>query len=251
LIDCRAPLSLGNEFLQGILNLKFASTSGAIVMESVRVKCALLATAILNITCFVALSQSVDKNKSSARVCLAVMSSGNGEEVAFQATSQPGAGKKIVAHIEANAKCEAVIAAFNRKTGRLAYGWPPQYAEVAKGNELLLPRAPISWNWTNDAGPIELHVLIFAPGSKESVELKNLIAAMQGAKTEPVTSLQTNKLRELIGRAKVDKAGPERVAKDEKAEVAGAFRMVIGFEWRDSARTVNFSPDKPGALVFP
>jgi hypothetical protein len=220
-------------------------------MESVGVKCALLATAILGTTCCVVFSQAVDKNKPFVRVCLAVTSSGNGEEVAFLATSRPGPGKKIVAHLKSNATCEAVMAAFSRKTGRLAYRWLPQFAEVAKGSELLLPKTPISWNWVNDADPIELHVLIFAPGSKESVELKNLIAAMQGAKTEPVTSLQTNKLRELIGRAKVDKTGPELAAKDEKAEVVGAFRMVVGFEWRDSARTVNFSPDKPGALVFP
>jgi hypothetical protein len=27
--------------------------------------------------------------------------------------------------------------------------------------------------------------------------------------------------------------------------------MVVGFEWRDSARAVNFSVEKPGALIFP
>lgn len=54
----------------------------------------------------------------------------------------------------------------------------------------------------------------------------------------------------MIGRAKIDKLAAERAAKPE-AEVVGTFRMVVGFEWRDSTRAVNFSSDKPGALIFP
>lgn len=206
---------------------------------------------MLNASCCLALSQAVDKNKPYARVCLAVMNSATGREEAFQAVSTPGKGKRIVAHIDANAKCEAVIAAFSRKTGQPAYGWPPQFVEVAEWNEVLLPKSPVSWDWVKDAGPIELYVLIFAPGSKESAELKNLVGAMQNAKTKKVANLQANKLRELIGHAKIDKASPDHVAKDENVEVGGVFRMVSGFEWRDSARSVNFTADKPAALIFP
>jgi hypothetical protein len=96
------------------------------------------------------------------------MNSATGEEEPFRATSTPGMDKKVVAHIDANAKCKAVIAAFGRKTGQLANGWPPQFVEVTEWNEVLLPKAPVTWNWVKDAGPIELYVLIFAPGSKES-----------------------------------------------------------------------------------
>jgi hypothetical protein len=74
---------------------------------------------------------------------------------------------------------------------------------------------------------------------------------MQNAKTEKVGNLQATKLRELIGRAKIDKASPDHVAKDEKVEVGGVFREVSAFEWRDTARSVNFTAAKPAALIFP
>jgi hypothetical protein len=215
------------------------------------VKCGLLVAVVLNVSCCLALSQGVDKNKPYARVCFAVMNSATGEEEAFQTVSTPGKGKEIVAHIDANTKCEAVIAAFNRKTGHLPNGWLPQFVELTEWNEVLLPKAPITWDWVKDAGPIELYVLIFVPGSKEIAELKNLVGAMRNAKTEKVANLQANKLRELIGRAKIDKTSLEHAAKEEKVEVGGVFREVSGFEWRDSARSVNFTADKPAALIFP
>jgi hypothetical protein len=201
--------------------------------------------------CWLSSAQAIDKNKPYARVCFAVMNSTTGEEVALQATSTPGKGNKIVAHIDATAKCEAVVAAFNRKTGQLVNNWLPQFIEVTERNEVLLPKAPVVWDWGKETGPLELHVLIFAPGSKEGAELKNLVGAMQNAGTQKIAELQANKLRELIGRAKVDKLASDRGVKTTATEVGGVFRMAVGFEWRDSARSVNFSADKPAALVFP
>jgi hypothetical protein len=75
--------------------------------------------------------------------------------------------------------------------------------------------------------------------------------AMQNAGTQKIAELQANKLRELLGRAKVDKLASDRGVKTNATEVGGVFRMAVGFEWRDSARSVNFSADKPAALVFP
>jgi len=42
----------------------------------------------------------------------------------------------------------------------------------------------------------------------------------------------------------------ERIFREDATEVGGVFRMAVGFEWRDSARSVNFTADKPAALVF-
>lgn len=215
------------------------------------VKCDLLVAVVLNTTCALAFSQGVDKNKPHARVCLAVFNSASGEEEAFQAASTPGKGKKIVAHLDANAKCEAVIAAFSRKTGQLANSWPPQFVQIVERREVILPKAPVAWSWEKDTGPIELYALVFAPGSKDAAEIKTLVTAMQNPQSEAVTRLQTNKLRELIGRAKIDRARAGNTPKVDSTEVGGVFRMVVGFEWRDSARTVNFTVEKPGALVFP
>ena len=211
----------------------------------------LLTLAAVGASCCLPSAQAIDKNKPYARVCLAVMNSANGEEVALQATSTPGKGNKIVAHIDATANCGAVIAAFNRKTGQLVNNWLPQFVQVTERNEVLFPKAPVAWDWGKEVGPLEVHVLIFAPGSKEGAELKTLVEAMQNPKTQKIAELQANKLRELIGRAKVDKLASDRGDKTNATEVAGVFRMAVGFEWRDSARSANFTAGKPAALIFP
>jgi len=215
------------------------------------VKRSLLASVVIGTSLCLVPSQAADKNKPHARVCIAVVNSASGEEEAFQAASTAGKGKKIVAHLDATVKCEAVVAAFNRKTGQLANSWPPQFVQMAEQREVVLPKAPVAWSWEKDCGPIELYALVFAPGSKDGAELKTLVGAMQKVQSESVAKLQANKLRELIGRAKIDKARAGNTPKVDSTEVGGVFRMAVGFEWRDSARTVNFTADKPGALIFP
>jgi hypothetical protein len=208
-----------------------------------------LVAAVLCLNASMAFSQAVDKNKPHGRACISVVNSANGDEEALRADSEAGRGRKVQAHLDATAKCEALVAIFT-KSGQPVAGWPPQFVDVPARKEVLLPKAPAAWNWEKDTSPLEAYVLFLAPGSKDSIELRALVDAMQKTSDSAVTKLQTNKLRELIGRAKIDKVAAERAAKPD-AEVAGTFRMVVGFEWRDSARAVNFSSDKPGALIFP
>lgn len=209
----------------------------------------LLVAAVLCLNASLAFSQAVDKSKPHGRACISVLNSANGDEEALRADSEAGRGRKVLAHLDATAKCEALVAIFT-KSGQPVAGWPPQFVDVPTRKEVLLPKTPAVWNWEKDTGPLEAYVLFFPPGSKDGAELRALVGAMQKMSDSAVTKLQTNKLRELIGRAKIDKVAAERAAKPD-AEVAGTFRMVVGFEWRDSARTVNFSSDKPGALIFP
>ena len=209
----------------------------------------LLAAAIFCASSAIAFSQPLDKNKPYGRACVGVVNSANGDEEALRSNSAAGRGLKVVAHLDATAKCEALVAIF-AKGGRVAPGWPPQFVAVPAEKEVLLPKAPAAWKWEKGEGAIEVYVLFFAPGSKDSAEIRALVSAMQGSKSAEVAKLQTNKLLELIGRAKVDKVAAEHAAK-ATTEVAGALRMVVGFEWRDSARAVNFSAERPGALIFP
>jgi hypothetical protein len=46
---------------------------------------------------------------------------------------------------------------------------------------------------------------------------------MQNAKTEKVANLQANKLRELSGHAKIDKASPDHVRRMRKSRSAAFF----------------------------
>jgi hypothetical protein len=208
-----------------------------------------LVAAALWLSASMALSQAVDKNKPHGRACISVLNSANGDEEALRADSEAGRGRKVQAHLEATAKCEALVAIFT-KSGQPVPGWAPQFVDVSARKEVLLPKAPAMWNWEKATGPLEAYVLFFAPGSNDGAELRALVGAMQKMNDSGVTKLQTNKLRELIGRAKIDRAAAERAAPPD-AEVAGTFRMVVGFEWRDSARAANFSSGRPGALIFP
>lgn len=212
-------------------------------------KTGLLVAAVLCLNAPLAFSQAVDKTKPHGRACISVVNTANGDEEALRADSEAGRGRKVQAHLDATAKCEALVAIFT-KSGQPVAGWAPQFVDLSPRKEVLLPKAPAVWNWEKASGPLEAYVLFFAPGSKDSAEIRALVAAMQKMNDSEVTKLQTNKLRELIGRAKIDKAAAERAAPRD-AEVAGTFRMVVGFEWRDSARAASFSAGKPGALIFP
>ena len=208
-----------------------------------------LITAVLCLGSSTALSQAIDKTKPSGRACLAIVNVANGDEEVLRPASTAGKNQKIVAHLDATAECEALVAPF-LKTGELVPGWLPQYVDLSPGREALMPKAQASWSWVNNAGPLEIFVLFFAPGSKEGREIRELVNAMQKARGARIIKFQASRLRELIGNANFDKEAARHAPK-ASGEVAGVMRMVVGFEWRDSARAVNFSAEKPGALIFP
>lgn len=195
------------------------------------------------------LSQNIDKSKPSGRACLAIVNVANGDEEVLRPGSTAGKNQKIVAHLDATSGCEVLVAAF-LKSGELVPGWLPQYVNLNPGREALVPKAPVSWNWEKDSDFLEIFVLFFTPGSQKGGEIRELVNAMTKARGANILKLQATKLRELIGSANIDEKAARDVPK-ANSEVAGVMRMVVGFEWRDSARAVNFSSEKPGALIFP
>jgi hypothetical protein len=193
---------------------------------------------------------TVDEEKPYGRVCLSIYEPGPPEkEEAFQDSVAPGAGKTVRAYIDASDKCSVLIAALTRD-GKLVNGWRPQLSEVpADYEEILLPKAPVKWDWSTAGGPFDLYVLFLAPGSKEIEEANKLVQAMQSPKAEDrVLTMQTGKLKELIGRIASDKDKANQAPLSEP-EVGGVFRGAA-FPWRQFARSVNFSGDRPGVLVL-
>ena len=195
-------------------------------------------------------ANDIDEEKPHGRVCLSVYEPGPPEkEEAFQISAPAGAGKLVRAYIDASDKCSVLLAALT-KDGKLVNGWRPQLSEVpAEYEEILLPKAPVKWDWTTASGPFDLYVLFLAPGSKEIEDAKKLVDAMQNPKVDDrVLTLQTGKLKELIGRlaTEKDKANQGPVS---EPEVGGVFRGAA-FPWRQFARSVNFSADRPGVLVL-
>ena len=193
---------------------------------------------------------ALDEDKPHGRVCLSLFEPGPPEkEEAFQVSAPAGAGKLVRAYVDASDKCSVLVAAIT-KDGKLANGWRPQLAEVpAEYEEILLPSAPVKWEWTTSSAPFDFYVLFLAPDSKEIAEAKKLVDAMQNPKVDDrVLALQTGKLKELIGRIAADKSNANQGPASEP-EVGGVFRGAA-FPWRQFARAANFAPDRPGVVIF-
>jgi len=203
---------------------------------------------LLGATLSISFAQTDDKRTATARACISVVNSLNNDEEALRSNATGRHGLKITAHLDATVDCDALAAVFT-KAGQALPGCRPQFVTLSARNEITLPKAPTTWSWEKDTGPIEGYVVFFTKGSKESAEVRALVTAMQGAADGNVLKLQTSKLRELIGRANVDRSAQPPPKTD--AEVAGTYRMVVGFDWHGAARTTRFSADKPGALIFP
>jgi hypothetical protein len=192
---------------------------------------------------------AVDEEKPHGRVCLSLFEAGPPEkEEVFQISAPAGAGKIVRAYVDASEKCSVLVAAIT-KDGKLANGWRPQLSEVpGEFEEILLPNAPVKWDWTTASAPFDFYVLFLAPGSKEIDEAKKLVGAMQNPKADDrVLALQTGKLKELIGRLAADKSANQGPASEP--EIGGVFRGAA-FPWRQFARAANFSADKPGVVIL-
>jgi hypothetical protein len=195
-------------------------------------------------------ADAVDEEKPHARICFSLFEPGPPEkEEAFTLSAPAGAGKTVRAYVDASEKCSVFVAALT-KDGKLANGWRPQLAEVpAEFEEILLPAAPTRWEWTTASAPFDFYVVFVAPDSKETGEIKKLVDAMQNPKVDDrVLAMQTTKLKELIGRLATDKDKANKGPASEP-EVGGVFRGTA-FPWRQFAKSVNFSAERPGVLVL-
>ena len=189
-----------------------------------------------------------DEEKPHGRVAFSVFEPGPPEkEELFQASAAPAAGKTIRAYVDASEKCTVLLVAMTRD-GKLVNGWRPQLADVPEDfEEILLPKTPAKWDWSAPSAPFDFYVLFLSSDSKELVEARKLVDAMQNPKAdERVLALQTGKLKELIGRLASEKGKNQAPASEP--EVGGVFRG-SAFPWRQFAQGVNFSAEHPGILL--
>ena len=192
-------------------------------------------------------ASAIGQTNGTGRACISLVTVANGDEDILRADSTGRRGLRIVAHVESTAGCDVVAAVFT-KGGLPVAGCRPQFATLPGKTEITLPKAG-GWNWEQDTGPIQGYVLFLGAGSKETAEIRSLVNAMQSSKDDAVMRLQAAKLRELIGKANMERS--PRPAPKQETEVAGSYRMVVGFDWRAACVAVNFATNKPGAAVFP
>ena len=195
-------------------------------------------------------ADAVDEEKPYGRVCVALYEPGPpGNEEPFQLSALPGPHKTVRAYVDASEKCTVLVAAIT-KDGKLVNGWRPQLTEVpGEFEEILLPKAPLKWDWAAASGPFDFYFLFLAAGSTEIEDARKLVDAMQNPKVDDrVLALQTGKLKELIGRITSAKEKVNQAPMSEP-EVGGVFRGAA-FPWRQFAQGINFAADRPGVLVL-
>jgi hypothetical protein len=188
--------------------------------------------------------------KSHGRVCISLLEPGPpAKEVPFRTTSVAGPDTKVNIYLDASTKCCALVVALS-KEGKLANGWRPQFSEVPDDfEEIELPRAPVTWQWTEQGASLDIYVLFLSSGSTDAEEAQRVISAMQSPKIDGnLLTMQTNKLRELIGRiTSENQQSNQTLFKDP--EVGGVFRG-HEFPWRMFAQSVNFGDNQPGVLIL-
>jgi hypothetical protein len=198
-------------------------------------------------------ARAADEEKPHGRVCISIFDSLSGKEEPFKISVTQRQGATVRAHIDASNKCTVLLAALT-KDGKLANGWRPQLSELPEEfEEIQLPKAPATWDWSTPSVPFDLYVCFLASGAKEIEEAKKLVAAMQAPKMdEHLLAMQTNKLRELIGRITNEKEKVNQAPMTEP-EVGGIFRgssLDAVFPWREFAQSINFAEGRPGVLIL-
>lgn len=197
---------------------------------------------------------AVDEEQPHGRVCISILDSGpSAKEAPFKFSEAARPGSTVRARVDASNSCTVLIAALT-KDGKLANGWRPQLSEVpADFEEVQLPKAPVTWEWSGTHAPFELYVLFLPPGSKEIDEAKKLVGAMQAPRIDDrLLAMQANKLRELVGRIISEKEKVNQAPMTEP-ELGGVFRgpgVDPVFPWREFAQSINFEEKRPGVLIL-
>lgn len=218
----------------------------------IRILCSLPAVAAAFF--FASSSMAAGDDQPQGRVCISIVDSGpSAKEEPFRLSATGRPSSTVRAHIDASHRCDVLVAALT-KDGKLANGWRPQVSEVpADFDEVQLPKAPVTWEWSGAHQPFDLYILFLPPGSKEVDEAKKLVGAMQAPKAdERLLAMQANKLRELVGRIMNDKEKINQAPLTEP-ELGGVFRgsgMDAVFPWREFAQSINFEANRPGVLIL-
>jgi hypothetical protein len=188
------------------------------------------------------------RGESYARVCATTIDS-ESNETPLGDSSAPGAGEKLVVHLDASTQCVALILPLAEKNSRLANGWRPQMVGLPEWDERKLPASPAIWNWNKGADPFDLWIFFFKRDAAGLEEVQKLVTAMQNLKVnEQVLAQQTRKLCEKLSSRM---SGNAQIVQGPKADATliGGTKRRLDFPWRDYARKVPLNDALEGELV--
>jgi hypothetical protein len=208
-------------------------------------------------------AQTVDETKPYGRASVTVVDSKTKKETLLMDNLKSAAESNVSIHLEANTKCEAIVAAFSNVDGSLANGWRPVIMSLEQWKEQTLPSVGEPWPWIQAGQPFEIFVT-FLPREMPTAALSLVAKLREGKGDADVQKLQAWQLREEFRRwAASDSAVAPRpesaptpmaatvAARPESAPapIAGTARGV-DLPWRAHARTVNFTDEKPGVIIY-
>ena len=183
-----------------------------------------------------------------ARVCATTVDA-ESNETPLADTSAPGAGEKLLVHLDASTQGVALILPLIEKGSRLANGWRPQMVALPEWDERKLPAPPAVWNWNNGADPFELWIFFFKRDAVGLDELQKLVAAMQDPSlNEKVLAQQTRKICEKLD-ARMSGKQPINQGPKARTALAGGTVRSTEFQWREYAQKVVLNEAFEGALV--
>ena len=202
----------------------------------------------VTLSCSVASFALSARADSYARICATTVDAESNETPLVDA-SAPGAGEKLVVHLDANAECVALILPLVEKASRLANGWRPQMVGLPQWEERKMPAPPPVWNWNKGADPFELWIFFFKRDAAGLDELQKLVTAMQDPSlNEKVLAQQTRKICEKLD-ARMSGKQPINQGPKARTALAGGTVRSTEFQWRDYAQKVVLNEAFQGALV--
>jgi hypothetical protein len=195
-------------------------------------------------------AQPIDETKPYGRACVTIVDYKTRAERPLTTDQKPTPGDAIAVHLEANTACEAIIAAFSKNGGALANGWRPLTVRLEEWGEQTAPPAQEPWTLVETGEPFEVFVAFLPQDAPVGAKALGFASQLREGKADATAQkLQARQLREELRRwAAGESALAER---PENAPTKGGVTLRgVRFPWRDHARTMNFSGEKPGVLIY-
>jgi hypothetical protein len=193
-------------------------------------------------------AQTVDETKPYGRACVTVVDSKTKNETVLTDNLKPAAQSNVRIHLEANTECKAIVAAFSSVEGSIANGWRPVIVSLEQWKEQTLPSADKPWEWVEAGQRFEVFVT-FLPKEVPTAAKMLVDKLREGKGDAEAQKLQAQQLREELCRWAASDSAVAARPESAPTPVAVTVRGVH-FPWRAHARTVNFTGEKPGMIIY-
>jgi hypothetical protein len=195
-------------------------------------------------------AQTVDETKPYGLACVTVVDSKTKNETVLTDNLKPAAQSNVRIYLEANTECKAIVAAFSSVEGSLANGWRPVIVSLEEWKEQTLPSVDEPWPWVEAGRRFEVFVTFLPREMPMAAKMLGLVAKLRGGNGDAaLQKLQAWQLRDELRRWAASDSAVAARPESAPAPIAGTARGV-DFPWRAHARTVNFTDEKPGVIIY-